>query len=262
MAKVFENGISSTTSGSDSFIYSDIIINGDVHWVDSVSGNDSNDGKEETPLATLGQAITNATANNGDVIVIKAGHSESLSSSLGVSKAGLKIYGLGSGTTRPTFTITGNVDGMDVTGARCEINNLYFPASTSANTSRINVGAAGVKIKSCGFLCGASDLETITLPDAADDCEINSCTFQVTADGPDSAIEIESATLLGLKVISCSFDANSLAWDNAAIYSTVAHTEFVYDSVTLTNGADIVHTAAAKGWVSNLIAGDSSHIQI
>jgi hypothetical protein len=262
MSLVYENGIASTTSGGDSFITNDIIITGAVTWVDSVNGNDSNAGSEESPLETLAQAITNATANNGDVIVIKSGHAETLAASQSFSKAGIKVYGLGSGTNRPSFTVNGNVDMFSLDAANVELNNLYFPAGTAAHTSRINIAAAGCVVKSCGFQCGANDLETITVEDAGDHSTISSCTFTVTADGPDAAIEIESATALGLQVTGCSFDGGSDGFDAGAINSAVAHTEFIYTNNTLSNFADIVHTAAATGWCSGTVAGDGCHVRI
>lgn len=261
MGLIFENGLVAATLGADTFISDDLIITGDVIYVDSVNGDNANAGTDAEPLETLTQAITNATANNGDVIIIKASHSETLSGSVALNKAGLKIFGLGSGDTRPAFTVAANVDGIAITGADVELNNLRFPASTAAHTSRINVGAAGVKIKNCGFTCGAYDLESITIEDAGDYCTIESCTFTVSANGPDAGIEIESAAVLGLKIKSCSFDGSTFGWDVGGINSAVAHTEFVYIGNTLTNASHIIHSAAAKGWLSGTIAGDNCNIQ-
>lgn len=265
MALHFENGMVSTASGADSFIYSDIFVTGAVHWVDSVNGNDANAGTFEEPLATLAQAITNATANNGDVIICKSGHTETVGSTITVSKAGLKIFGMGSGTSRPSFTVNAATDGIDVTGADVELNNLYFPAGTTAtNTARINVGAARCRIKNCGFVCGAYDADTITIPDAGDGCEIDSCTFTVSADGPNAGVKVESATALGLKIKNCSFSGGSSAigWDDGAIYSAVAHTEYEYSAITLTYYSHIIHTAAAKGWCSGVIASDTCYVRV
>ena len=263
MSKIFENGVVSSTSGADNFIINDLIITGDIHFVDSVNGNDGNSGTDESPLATLGQAVTNSTANNGDVIVVKQNHVETLAGAIALSKAGVKIFGVGSGISRPTFTVDGAFDGLNVTAARVEVNNLRFVQGTTApNTSHINVSAAGCKIKGCAFELGVNDLECITLTTGCVDPIIESCVFEIKADGPDAGIEIEDAGVLGLVVRSCSFDGGIFNWDNAAIHSTVAHTEYVYDTNTLTSGADIIHTAAAKGYVTGNIAGDSSHVQV
>lgn len=262
--KHYENGIIATTDSGSTDISADIFVTGDVYYVDSVNGNDSNAGtNRNSAKATVSSALSAATANNGDVIVIESGHTESLSSALTISKAGIRIYGLGSGSTKPNFTVTAAVDGIDITAARVELHNLRFPVGTTAtNTSRVNVAGAGARIVDCDFLCGAQDLESITIADAGDDCEINGCTFTVSADGPDAGIEVEAAGVLGLKVISCTFDGGSFDFDNAGLYSAVAHTEFTYRANTLTNKASIIHTAAAKGICTGTIAGDTSRVEI
>lgn len=265
MAILAENGFVASTSGADSFIYNDMIITGGVIWVDSVNGSDSNSGSEVAPLATIAQAVTNATANTGDIIIVKSGHTETLTTAITMSKAGLKIFGVGSGSSAPNITVGAAIDGFDITADDCEINNIYFPIGTTAtNTSRINIGADRARIKGCTFLCGQYDLESITITSAGTNATIDSCTFTVSADGPDAAIEIESASATGLRIYSCSFDGGSGTnnFDNSAINSAVAHLNFVYDTVTLTNGAKIVHSAGAKGWISNPIAGDGSTVTV
>lgn len=262
MALVYENGLVSTTSGGDAFIYNDIIITGTVIWVDSVNGNNANAGNEETPLATLAQAITNATANNGDIIVIKSGHTEQVGTTITLSKAGLKIFGLGSGSSAPNFTMIAATDGLNVTGANVEINNLYFPVGiTATNTARINVDAPNVKIKGCAFVCGAKDQDTITLTANALYPRIISCSFSVTASGPRYGVSVESASVSQLRLESCAFDGGTYNWSGGAVYSAVAHT-FVYDTITLTNRAHVIHTTTAKGYISNYIAGDNSQVRI
>jgi hypothetical protein len=263
MSLFIENGLCSSTAGADAFISNDLIVTGVIHWVYSVTGNDSNDGAEATPLATLAQAITNATANNGDIIVIKSGHTETLTSAIALSKAGIKVFGLGSGSNAPKFTVNAACDGINITGANCEVNNLYFPVGTTAgNTGRINIGAAHVKVKGCTFMCGVRDQDSITIAAAGLYTEIDSCTFTVSADGPDSGVLIEAAAAVGIHIHDCAFGGATYNWDNGAIYSTFAHTEFIYQGNTLTGSACIVHTGTAKGWASGTVAGDGSFVRI
>lgn len=262
--KHYENGIIATTESGDIIIYSDIFVTGSVFWVNSVGGSDANAGTNRTaPKATLAGAITAATANNGDVIIIESGHTETSASSIALSKAGIKIFGLGTGSSKPSFTCTGAVDLFNVTGARVGLYNLRFPVGTTAtNTSRVNINAVKVNLKDCDFLCGVQDLESVTITASGTDAEIDGCSFTISADGPDSAIRIESASSLGVKIISSTFDGGSVDFDDAAIYSTVAHTEFFYDRNTLINKASIIHTAAAKGICTGTIAGDTSRVEI
>lgn len=263
MASIIENGLASENSGADEFILADIIATGNIHWVDSVNGNDSNAGSEAQPLATLQQAITNAQANNGDIIVIQANHAQTISSTITINKAGLKIFGIGSASTAPNFTLAAATDGISITANNVEINNLYFPSgTTTTNNARINVDAANARIKGCTFNCGAFDLSTVTLTANALYCEIVSCGFTVAADGPDYGVIVESASTVGLFIQDTVFNGGSLNWDFGGIYSAFANLNFVYDTITLTGDANIIHTANAKGVMSSIIAGDSSTVQV
>jgi hypothetical protein len=263
MAIVIESGFAASGE-ADEFITSDIIATGNVTWVDSVSGDNSNPGTEGQPLATLAQAITNATASNGDIILIKSGHTETLSSSVSISKAGLKIFGIGEGSEAPRFTVAAAIDGLNITGNNVEVNNLYFPVgTTTANTSRINIDARGVRVKGCTFLCGQYDLSTITITANGIDADLQSNAMTVSADGPDHGVIIENASATGIRIEDCAFNGGTYNWDLGAIYSSVAHLNFVYDSTNLTNDAAIVHTnTGAKGVLSNTDSAEGSSVAV
>ena len=261
--KHYENGIVGRTEDGDALITSDIFVTGVVYWVNSTGGNDANAGtNRNAPKATLGSALTSATASNGDVIILEEGHAETSATAIALNEAGITVMGLGAGSTKPAFTVSGNVDLFAITAARVKLYNLRFPVGTNAHTARIDVAAAGCYIKDCDFTCGANDLLSITVPDGGDDLTVDGCTFTISADGPDCGIKVESATTLGLKVIDCTFDGGSYDFDDAGLYSAVAHTEFLYDGNTLTNKASIIHTAASKGLCSGTIAGDGSRVEV
>lgn len=262
MAIIASNGFASSDSGADSFIQDGVTATGAVHWVDSASGSDSNSGNEAAPLATLAQAITNATANNGDIIVIKSGHAQTLSTVTTINKAGIRVFGIGNGTDAPAFTVAAAIDGINITADDVELNNLYFPVGTSTgNNSRINVDADRARIKNCRFNCGALDQNTITITSNGSNCSIDSSTFTVTADGPDAGIIVEAA-VTGLWLSDCSFDGGSFNWDDAGLYSNSAHLNFRYEGVTLTNYAGIKHNnASAKGQMGALALSDGSQVQ-
>lgn len=264
MSKVYENGIVATTTSANSYITTDLITTGAVYWVDSVNGNDSNSGLlEAAPKATLASAITAATDNNGDIIILKASHAETLTSAITIDKS-VRIFGLGSGSSKPSFTANASsLDVLDVTSDNVWLYGLRFPAgTTAANASRINCAAEGLKVVDCDFICGVYDLESITLASGATNALIKSSTFTVSADGPDAAIEIEHAGVNGLVIDSCTFDGGTYNFDAAAINSGVAHLNYNYINVILTNQASIIHSAAAKGTTSGIVAGDGSHVEI
>lgn len=102
------------------------------------AASDNNAGDHpERALLTLAQAVTNATANAGDVIVLLPG-AHSWSASAAVSKAGLTITGLPGGMgnfVRPKTSITTTAadEIINVTAADIEIAHLrIIPVTTKA----------------------------------------------------------------------------------------------------------------------------------
>lgn len=97
-------------------------------------GSDQNKGTYNSPFSTLAGALTaiaaDSGADRGDIIMVKPGHAETISSAtaLTVSVAGVAVIGLGSGLKRPTFTFD------------------------TANTATINVTAGGVSFTNCRFV--------------------------------------------------------------------------------------------------------------
>jgi hypothetical protein len=111
----------------------------------SYSASDSNDGlSPENALRTVNQAVTNATADVGDVIVLLPG-SYTFTATQTISKAGLKVLGLpggpidahehGTRTTRYDASVTTSAAAavFTVTAARTEIAYVHIvPASAQA----------------------------------------------------------------------------------------------------------------------------------
>lgn len=121
---------------------------GQVHWVApatsyTVDGrtyiaSDGNDGlSPERALASINQAVTNATASVGDVICLLPG-THTVTSSVALSKAGITFIGLpylpvpgadyGVRTLRPQTTITTSVadEAINVTAADNTFFNIRF----------------------------------------------------------------------------------------------------------------------------------------
>lgn len=103
----------------------------------SYSSSDNNDGlSPERALTTINQAVTNATADVGDTIVVIG--SNTFTATQTISKAGLRIMGLpggpvdahshGTRTTRYASSVTtsGSVDLFTITAARTEIAYLHL----------------------------------------------------------------------------------------------------------------------------------------
>jgi hypothetical protein len=113
---------------------------GKVFWVSNAStiqvgqrgGSDGNKGTFDSPFATLDGAIGQCTASRGDIIFIKPGHAETVSSATAIAAdvAGVAIIGLGTGSLRPTFTLdTATTATIGVTAANVAFKNIIFTAN-------------------------------------------------------------------------------------------------------------------------------------
>lgn len=122
------------------------------YYVDgrSYSASDNNDGlSPERALASINQFVTLAIADAGDICMVLPG-SYTISTTITLSKAGIKVFGVpggevemherGTRTSRYSAALTGSgVDIFTVTAARVEIAFLHLvPASAKAG---INLAA-------------------------------------------------------------------------------------------------------------------------
>lgn len=151
---------------------------GKVFWVSNAStlqvgqknGSDGNKGTYDAPFATLLFAISQCTANRGDIIFIKPGHAEAISSAaiLLIGVAGVAIVGLGSGSMRPTFTFTtANTANIPVTAANCSIQNCLFVANflniASVFTATGTATPTDFAIENCEFRDTSASLNFLTI---------------------------------------------------------------------------------------------------
>lgn len=113
---------------------------GKVFWVSNATtllpgqkgGSNGNKGTFDAPFSTLDYAVGQCTANRGDIIVIKPGHAETVStaSALALDVAGVAIVGLGVGSNRPTFTLdTATGATIGVSAANISVQNCIFTAN-------------------------------------------------------------------------------------------------------------------------------------
>jgi len=113
------------------------VTSGAIFFVDSGASNsaDGNVGRDPSkPMATIDAAIGRCTANNGDMIVVMPGHDENPTASITMDVAGVWIYGLGWGASRPTVTYGATAATTSITAASCRISNIIFDLGTVAAT--------------------------------------------------------------------------------------------------------------------------------
>lgn len=130
-----------------------------VLWVDSGASANSN-GTFNRPFATLASAIASCDSAKGNLIMIKAGHAETLTTAtqLAFNVAGITIIGLGTGRNRPTFTM-GTIAGctIAVSAANVAIQNCRFVAAFLDIVTVFTLTTApGFIVDSCAFLDGTS----------------------------------------------------------------------------------------------------------
>ncbi len=128
------------------------------------NGSDGNAGTADAPFATLNAAlvvagVTGTYPTGSVIIVVGQGHAETISANtaLAFNVAGIQIIGLGTGANRPTFTFD------------------------TANSNRIAVTAANIKLQNCIFVGNFLSIATLFLVGAAPGFIIDSCAFRDTS---------------------------------------------------------------------------------
>ena len=225
---------------------------GNIFWVDSGSGSNTNDGTHVRPYATLDYAVGKCTANNGDLILVKAGHTETVTAAggLDLDVAGITIIGLGNGSDRPTVNFTTAVGAdMDVDADNITISNFLFTGGIDALTGPIDVNAADFTMMDCETKDVTGQATDFIVTDAnANRLMIDGWTHRgAAAAGGASALQIVGGD--GATVRNFFIDGN---FDTAAIENvTTAATNLTINGgangsyIRNRNSADVCFTAVA-----------------
>jgi hypothetical protein len=146
---------------------------GKAFWVSNVTtgllqgqrgGSDSNRGTFDSPFATIAYAVSQCVANRGDIVFVKPGHAETISTAaiLTLTIAGVAIIGLGQGSNRPTLTFTAAAANIPVTAANITVHNILHKANfadiVSAYTVTGTAAATDFTVDNCEFRDGSSIL--------------------------------------------------------------------------------------------------------
>ena len=245
--RYYQNGAGGSV-GADFAVLKNTYRSGNYIYVgNAVSGaSDANAGTERTkPLATIGQANTNSAA--GDTVVVLAGHNETVTSSVVLSKAGVTIAGEGSGTLVPRFTCNAAIAMLDITAAGVQLDNLYFPASTAVPTARVRVGAAFSWLRHLQFDCGASDtVRALSYVTGAGTARFTDSRFTAVAATPAVGLEVINAiTDLAMDIVT--FDAGSFQWSDYAWKGSAAITRLKATRIYQFAGSHILFPTTTTG---------------
>lgn len=135
------------------------VYNGTALQKGQRGGSDSNKGTYDSPFSTIDYAVGQCTAGRGDIIFVKPGHAETISSAafIALDVAGITIVGLGKGNARPTLTWSTAASTITVAANDITIHNFLCigsMATTFTVTAFSNANAVvanNFTIDSCEF---------------------------------------------------------------------------------------------------------------
>ncbi len=200
----FPNGVSSFGTPIIGNTRSDIHT-GNTFWVDS-GNTDSADGGDSgtysAPFATIDYAVGRCTANNGDVIYVKEGHAETISTAdqIDVDVAGVSIIGLGNGTDRPTLTYTVAAGEVAVGADNVLIENIVFTSSVTAVLIAVDIedGVDYCTIRNCQFDAEAANTDefnvSINMVNNNTGCVVENCLIDMELGGAAQGIFMTADT--------------------------------------------------------------------
>ena len=197
------------------------ISSGNTFYVDSNAANAANSGASGqgeswlNAYATVNYAISQCSNEGKDVILVAGNHAETITdtsttSSSGsttgvfcVDKAGVSIIGMGTGTSRPTFTLSTATDAtLEVRAADVTLKNLIVVSNLVDIAVGITVANAtdGTIIEGCALRDGGTIILEmvlgVSITAASDDVTIRGCEFITTAGG--------SGTLSAIKTVGAA----------------------------------------------------------
>lgn len=261
---VFPNGVSSfgvPVLGSGGTVPT---TTGNVWFVSSTTGSNGNDGQSgATAFATLQTAINAAVANNGDLILIEPNHVETIVAAGGITcnKAGLIIWGLGEGTSWPTFTFsTSTAASFLVTAPAVQVSNilglsgingLTNPFNVQANTCTMNVvwrdTATNVEAVRAVLTSAAATRFNLTLKHIGQ-VGGSACVNAVRLVGNgDTRIQIDAYGKYSTAVVEFATTAAT----------NVVVTGYMYNSGTTDGSKDVVDTITGSTWYALVEDGAS-----
>lgn len=231
---------------------------GNVFYVDATNGsNTANSGTSpDKAYASLATAITNVTANNGDVIVLMPGHAEAISSAsaLTLSKAGVTIIGVGVGSRRPTITLdTATTATINVSAANVSIENVVISANfadiVSAFTlttakfftlNKVDIVATAVNMN---FL---HVLDTNTTDNSYDGLSVTNCNwFEV--DAATLAFMLADASATRVNISDNVINTGNATADTAALVTFATGKIWTHARIQRNNASVVGNSASTAG---------------
>lgn len=220
----------------------------------------------EYPLATLGQAVTNAAS--GDIVVLMDGHTETIVTRVSFSSKQITIVGGGYSSGMPTAKLTDGVVGDNMlssapTGA-LSLRNIRFMAPSVAKTAAPTVDLSAVgSVIGCRFECNRNDQAAsgrcLAISSAVQ--ILNTTFISVETDKTQRPVEalVLNSGASGL-IRSCTFDGGTVGWDTYAMSNSSTNIILSIEELTLLRGSDISIITGTAGYVSLFSASGGSRV--
>ncbi len=239
----------------------DNIGTGDVFYVDSVTGSDSDTGVTwALAKATLDAAVGLCANGNNDVIYVASKHVETLAADVTHDIDGVTVIGIGNGQQAPTFTFTDIGDSFIIDAIGVTIYNLRFVAGIADVTACFTLADESdyASIISCEFPePGTATFDfarVFQLVTGADNVTIayNTIINQATSPGMVTAIDggaaaIDSLTIIG-NHINSDMSVAAIFSDQADTNLIIANNTFIQEDV---DKFCVQLTSTATGLIAN-----------
>ena len=226
-------------------------------------------------ITTVNAALALCRANMGDTVYVLPGHVETLTASGAWSNLvnGVRIVGGGSGTERPTFTLTGSnssgnlqinknnvvLDNLvfqnggsdctlafDFSGANVTVQNCYVQASDASNklttVMRLSTGANDFHCFNTQIIGGATAItDTCLINAAVTRAVFDKCYFAASLGTTEGLITNATAATTRILIKDCVFE-NNVASSTVALKFTGTPTGTLFKNalgITVADGAGV-----------------------
>lgn len=264
MTQAFPGGAGAATG--DPLVVQDglyVLGSSRVYWVLYASGDNANEGTERRqPLQTLAYAIS--VAEDGDIIILRDGHTETITSTVTIDKQ-VCIVGEGSDANgEATVSFVNNVatDSMfSVTAHDVMIRNVYFPESINALAGNRILTSTVTAFRMRGCLVESGDLDTaesIYMVNVTA-AELRNCRFVAVGSGYSQTVPgpgFRSSGSVSLKTVE--FDGGDYGYGNGLAWLQLGASFVRVEGLTLNTGADVQIEEESSGYaIAVVTTGDA-----
>lgn len=219
-----------------------VISTGEIIYCDSGASAGGETGTSWTNAAiTLDGAVNLCTEDRGDIILVAAGHTETLAAAdaVDVDIAGVTVIGLGVGEQRPVFDVTTNGE-IRIDDADFSIENCVFKAHSPDTTHCFDItdNAHGMTIKDCDFIVDTEGTDEFTdaidIVAGADYLTVQDCEFHQGGGNAATAFTIDSSDFLVIKdcVVTGDYSTACINSETAASFGVTIKDNVLYNGDT------------------------------